>query len=276
MAISFSISTTQWLYRMLSLVYVLSSLECGYRGFGVANGFEAPSSYTPSKRKHELIGRTEKQRSKFSPSRCKYDLGLGKNDPLLLKVDRQRTEDQERSKQKTTGTSNFAENDTTSTSSYDACRYLIEHEATRTYPAPLMTEKSEDTNQVNRPFPVVTATTRTSTLPFVSNKKKGTIAHKHKQSVTKALTMRTNHKSVPDVSERKRKQKQPVKVQPKRLLEDCLTILDHEFSDSSKASAPPSTNSIIWSRPDTPQLDMNSVWVEMLLHNQLTLSRTQG
>jgi hypothetical protein len=77
-------------------------------------------------------------------------------------------------------------------------------------------------------------------------------------------------------SARTRKPQQPVKVQPKRLLEDCLTILDRKMLSDSSSVAAASTNTIIWSRPDTPQLDMNSVWVEMMLHNQMALSRTQG
>mmetsp|Transcript_11633 Transcript_11633/g.24557 ORF Transcript_11633/g.24557 Transcript_11633/m.24557 type:complete len:89 (+) Transcript_11633:544-810(+) len=67
-----------------------------------------------------------------------------------------------------------------------------------------------------------------------------------------------------------------IKVQPKRFLEDCLPILDHDYSTISNSAPAAATNSTIVSLPNTPQLDLNSVWVEMLLHNQIALAQVKG
>jgi hypothetical protein len=112
----------------------------------------------------------------------------------------------------------------------------------------------------------------TAKAAFVSNAAQDMDSLKKEPSAKKATTETTTNESV--ASAPRSKSQHPVKVQPKRLLEDCLTVLDHNVSDSSAGSAA-STNSTIYSRPDT-KLDMNSVWVEMLLHNQMALSRTSS
>jgi len=283
---------------MLSHVYVLSCMEFSRH---VASGFEVPFGYNPAKRQndsanyqHHTISDVEAQSSKSSSSRCKYDLGLGKNGPLQTNcegncIDRQIAGEQERRNPNTAVATAFEHNYSTCGSPYEACRFLVEHEATRMYPSPndnciadFVAMDSEDKSLANS-FPIAARRLKTTLRPssssvttvFASNGKQDRNANKHESAREKirTATTTTTNKSVPTASIRPRKAQHPVKVEPKRFLEDCLTILDHELSDSSGAS---SGNSIIWSRPDTPQLDMNSVWVEMMLHNQMVLSRTQG
>jgi len=127
---------------------------------------------------------------------------------------------------------------------------------------------SEEQRLADRTSPLAppTSPSATSKAAFVSNAAQDMDSLKQEQATT------TTTESV--ASAPRSKSQHPVKVEPKRLLEDCLTILDHNVSNSSAGSAA-STNSTIYSRPDT-KLDMNSVWVEMLLHNQMALSRTSS
>lgn len=285
MANVLSISAMQWIYRMHVLVFILSCIQFGCRDFRVANGFEMPSRYNSPKRIHESTSNTKQQYPKSSPSRCKYDLGLGKNLPMqsnaeIRSVDRETTEDRNRFESKTTGDGTVDENDIGGIPTYDACRFLVEHEATRKYPTPydrratgLATEKLKEKNLANalhqKKSSKTEATSAGLASSFAPNTKRTTNEYKNEQSRKKATAIAVN--------KRFQKPQQHVKVQPKRSLEDCLTILDHDLSDSSKVAAPVvSMNSTIWSRPDTPQLDMNSVWVEMLLHNQMANSQSQS
>jgi len=114
----------------------------------------------------------------------------------------------------------------------------------------------------------------TSRAAFVLNAAQDMDSLEKEPSAKQATTETTTTTTESVASAPTSKSQHPVKVEPKRLLEDCLTILDHNVSNSSAGSAA-STNSTIYSRPDT-KLDMNSVWVEMLLHNQMALSRTSS
>ena len=277
-----SILNLRSLNRILSLIYVLSCVGFSCWDLRVASGFEVPSRYNAPKRTNvstsaqydTLSGIEVPQSSKSSSLHRKYDLGLGKNGPLQTNgeshcIDRQILEEQERLDPNSVRATTLDDNHSTCVTTYEACRFLVEHEATRIYPAPnentiaeFAAMDSEDKIHANRPF----QTTATSSTSILSSASTSTSARDPAEK--KVPSKRTTHK-------RTRKPQYPVKVKPKRLLEDCLTILDRKMlSDSSTAAA--STNSIIWSRPDTPQLDMNSVWVEMMLHNQMALSRTQG
>ena len=285
MANSLSISAMQWIYRMHVLVCILSCIQFGCRDLRVANGFEVPSRYNSPIRTHESTSNTKPQSPKSSSSRCKYDLGLGKNLPIqsnteIRSVDQQTTEERKRFESTAAGNGTLDENNSSDIPTYDACRFLVEHEATRKYPTPydrkatgLATEKLEEKNLANALHPTTSpkteATSAGQASSFAPNTKRTTNEYKHEQSGKKATTIA--------VTKRFQKPQQHLKVQPKRSLEDCLTILDHDLPDSSKTTAPVvSMNSTIWSHPDTPQLDMNSVWVEMLLHNQMANSQSQS
>lgn len=272
---SFSISQSmRWLHWILFLISVPSAFECTSRSSGLVNGFETPSRYTSPKRIQESILRKEEQSSESSPlSFRKYDLGLGKNEPLL-------PNDKPKAKRPATASSSsatsFSHDKTIAT--YDACRFLVEHEATRAYPAPEKKRTDTKKSSSNDPF-VDTTTTTILGEGTCSHQKNDCNTPKKEQHQaywgTKAISKASSALSVSSESSPRRKPKPPVKVQPKRLLEDCLIILDHDnYSESTKA-VPVSMNSTIWSHPDTPQLDMNSVWVEMLLHNQMGLSQQQ-
>ena len=273
MSISFSISTTMvWLYRMFFLLSLLSSLEFGHRGSTMVTGFEASSSFISPKRAYESVRRAEERSSKPRPSFCKYDLGIGKNEPLLPNV---------ADTTSANTATEYSHGDDTCIGTYEACRFLVEHETTRDYPAPEATRTdtnfSNDANLADRRVDTTRTTiSREATPSSISNptNDRNTQKKQHHQQVwgTKAISKKTDHTAL----EKSRKPNQPVKVQPKRLLEDCLIILDHDdFSESSAAAAPISMNSTIWSHPDTPQLDMNSIWVEMLLHNQMGIAQQQ-
>ena len=274
--LSISSSMMLWPCRIFFLLSILSAFD---RSSVVVNGFETPSRYTLPKGIHESILRNKEQQSlkPSPPSVRKYDLGLGKNKPLLPNNNPkgQGTAKMSASYSAESGHSN----DNTKSATYDACQFLVEHEATRAYPAP--EEKRTDTQSSNDRL-IDTATTKTTLSregPSSNGKKDSKAQTKEQQQGpywgSKAISTKASSSSAHSApnSNSPRKKKQPVKVQPKRLLEDCLIILDHD--DSSDAPAPVSMNSTIWSHPDTPQLDMNSVWVEMLLHNQMGLAQQQ-
>ena len=269
-------SSMRWLFRIFFLISVASTFD---RSSGVVNGFETPSRYTLPKGIHESILRNKEQQSlkPSPPSVRKYHLGLGKNKPLL------RNDNPKTKGPSTTSASSSTEfshaNENAKSATYDACQFLVEHEATRAYPAP--EEKRTDTQSSNDRLIDTTARTTISREGPSSNGKNDSKAQTKEPQQgpywgSKAISTKASSSSAHSASKSNppRKKKQPVKVQPKRLLEDCLIILDHD--DPSDAPAPVSMNSTIWSHPDTPQLDMNSVWVEMLLHNQMGLAQQQN
>jgi len=263
-------------YRMMSLFFMLSCVRLIHWDSHTVSGFEMSPRYNPPKilnvptnDQHQTVSNIEAQSSKSLSSRCKYDLGLGKNAPLLAnnddghRVGWQMTEEREQLDQNTSSARNFDDNDNSNGTTYEACRFLVEHETARTYPAPddnsgedHKTKDRKDDCFPRHPFQTFEVTTK------FPNGNEDRNARKLKPAA-KRITKKT-----PFTFVRSRKSQHPAKVQPKRFLEDCLTISDHELSDSAASTS--SGKSTIWSRPDTPQLDMNSVWVEMLLHNQMT------
>jgi hypothetical protein len=137
--------------------------------------------------------------------RVSYDLGLGKNHPVT----------------KTKRCTHVP----TEGNVYKACRFLVEHQATRCIPSP-----QDDEEESPR-------------------------SHHLKQE------FKTLKKNSSTTRKQKRKRKA---VKPKRVLEDVLIILQDKqhFLKEKKPTM---------IKPDAHQLDVNSVWVEMLLHHQLSL-----
>jgi len=275
----------RFVFWMMSLLGVLLCKDFGLWNCRLANAFDISSRHKPPRRiytsvneHHRSVTNIEERSSKPQPSRCKYDLGLGKNQPLKAKChgnsqNRKPVKDQERLYRGTT--------DVTPFDVYEACRFLIEYEATRIYPMPIESKTADSTEPQGKSLancPSLTISPKTTsmkaTLRATSTGKQKMNPHeieskKEKPEVTSTIV---SIESVRAVSERSNRRKDLAKVQPKRLLEDCLAIFDHEKFGSNASSA----KSTIWSRPDTPQLDMNSVWVEMLLHNQMAISQSQG
>lgn len=277
----------RFVFWMLSLLGALPGMEIGRWDCRLANAFEVSSRYNPSKRisvsaneQHGSGSNIEERSSKPQHSPYKYDLGLGKNQPLQAKdqgdsIMRQQVKDQERIYRATT--------DVTAFDNYEACRFLIEHEATRIYPAP--TEgKTADSNEsqgeslANRHSATMSSKTTSVKVILRSASNGKQKSNPHAIALTKEKSEATSTtlsvKSASATSGKSNRQKHLAKVQPKRLLEDCFMIFDHEKSESAASAS--SAKSTIWSRPNTPQLDMNSVWVEMLLHNQMAISQSKG
>jgi len=69
---------------------------------------------------------------------------------------------------------------------------------------------------------------------------------------------------------RKRRPKALPKVEPKRQLEDVLFILDEldESSEQKLASTSKSRHPVMIQPNQNRQIDINSIWVEMLIHDQ--------
>jgi len=299
-----------------------SSLSSSPSSFGAEQGraridteteTETPVSEKPShSRSQGLLSR----QSSF----CKYDLGLGKNAPVLFTNGRtgigstqQRTrEEHEQAAASGSGSGSAVSDDnrnniidgfsssSTNTNTYEACRFLVEHEATRIYPAPNVRPSSMNVDNVNAvvlngeersqksiPKPSVSMMMATTTMMISSGKKDVDNVNEHDSKADATIKDEAVVATMIPPASRKRKSQPVLKVKPKRFLEDCLTILDHKHAAASKsasasasASASESCNNkiqpTIVSLPDSPQLDMNSVWVEMLLHNQMTLAQIKG
>ena len=145
--------------------------------------------------------------------RISYDLGLGKNPPVVKHKSRN---------QELLEGGVFEEHRNT----YQAVEFLKEHQPTRDYPSPL--------DEVI-PAPLKT---QVSTNDMESK----------------------SHSKLSSKMPRPRRNGKPT-VQPKRALEDILIILD-ETKDVLEAEIPTMI------MPSTHQLDVNSIWVEMLLHDQ--------
>jgi hypothetical protein len=109
---------------------------------------------------------------------------------------------------------------------YQASRFLIEHQATRSMPSPLEQEEAE-------------------------------------QRAKDDDTSQSIHQS-PQTTMNKKLKKNAI-IEPKRVLEDVLIILKEAHQQQRNAQILPT----MINRPHDHQLDVNSVWVEMLLHNQL-------
>ena len=272
----------RYVFGVLSLLSVLSRWNCH-----IANGFETSSRYNPPERisktaneKRQTIIDIDERSSKPQCPRYKYDLGLGRNKPLEAKVKRncknqQTDEDQGQIYRDITDGISF--------DVYEACRFLVEYEAARLYPTPIDSSTAdstglEDKSLANRHS--ATATTQTASTKAIqslashaNHKRNSHEIESTKEKLAATSTIVTGG-SVRVVSKRTNRRKHLAKVQPKRLLEDCLTIFDHAKPGSTASAS--SAKSTIWSRPDTPQLDMNSVWVEMLLHDQMALSRSKS
>lgn len=60
------------------------------------------------------------------------------------------------------------------------------------------------------------------------------------------------------------------KVQPKRQLEDVLFILTNDNSSTPKATTEKQLPVMV--QPGNSQLDLNSIWVEMMLHDQQSMA----
>lgn len=209
------------------------------------------------------LGSKGQKPSKTGPSIQKYDLGLGKNAPLLPSPKREeeaRIGSEGRSQENSSHDTKYKMSKE-HTTTYNATRFLVEHEATREYPVPRDNYVAMDAlvpSLSDHPSPSTTGSTKASAATKAADKRMIVVSN-----------MPTSAKS---------QRRHPMRVQPRRSLEDCLTILDHEFSHAmvtAQAAAVP-TNSTITSLPDSPQLDMNSVWVEMLLHNQMALEQTRS
>ncbi len=254
-----------------------------------------PSRYNNNpKRIHESTSNAEQKRPRASSSGCKYDLGLGKNRPIQTNkgidfVSHPTKYCRESLQPKTPSVGTLNEKKNTDSTTYDACRFLVEHEATRMYPDPNERRAmGSGQGKIEQNLANAIQPTRGPTTKRISAGIASSCASNRKQTICdfndkhlKSKATRTNaaeQASVPIVSKRAPKAPRHAKVEPKRCLEDCLTILDHDMPNASSSSAAASvpTNSTIWSRPDAPQLDMNSVWVEMLLHNQMAHSQSQG
>jgi hypothetical protein len=137
--------------------------------------------------------------------RMSYDLGLGKNPPVNKKK--------------------RCTHVPTEGNVYKACRFLVEHQATRCIPSPQDSEESP----------------------------------------SRCDHLKQEFKSSRNNSSTTRKQIRKGKaVKPKRVLEDVLIILQDKqhFLKERKPTM---------IKPDAHELDVNSVWVEMLLHHQLSL-----
>mmetsp|Transcript_22372 Transcript_22372/g.53229 ORF Transcript_22372/g.53229 Transcript_22372/m.53229 type:complete len:260 (+) Transcript_22372:95-874(+) len=255
-------------FRILALLSVLCSKEFSHWDCYLASGFEISSRSNHPKRisrsaneNHRAINNIDER------PRCKYDLGLGGNEPFESKdqgdYSYQQSDDDQRQLYK--DTDNGLSSDV-----YEACRFLVEYEATRMYPAPIKSDVADSTDLGDKSIANRHSTSTTTKVAStkgiqssISNNAQKRNWHGIESTNEKSTTASTK------VTERTNRRKRLAKVQPKRHLEDCLTIFDHAKSGSS-------AKSIIWSRPDTPQLDMNSVWVEMLLHHQTALSQSRG
>ena len=136
---------------------------------------------------HIRIRETErKSSSRVLSSSCKYDydLGLGKNAPVVRVVPSEGNDNSNRRQQGLqNGTSTAAGLATT----YEAIRFLVEHEATRTYPAPSSCEddivllaSQEQKSRVDRTFSTIVTRKATSKLAIsttattIPNEQKGT------------------------------------------------------------------------------------------------------
>eukprot|EP00980_Cylindrotheca_fusiformis_P026624 scaffold16662_cov112-Cylindrotheca_fusiformis.AAC.2 len=162
-----------------------------------------------------------------------YDLGLGRNSPL--------SEDP-------------ANDVPTTTNVYQAAQYLMEYESDHDFPSPYETSSYAETIiQVPPPLP------------------------QEESTLAASKTKKTRTKS----TQSKRKKPAPPKVQPKRHLEDVLFILTHDNQNNANSNGDqasqqqsqqqPQQNEQrlpVMVQPGNSQLDLNSIWVEMLLHDQ--------
>ena len=83
--------------------------------------------------------------------------------------------------------------------------------------------------------------------------------------------------NVRNKNKKQAKQKVLPKVEPKRQLEDVLFILTEEEDDQHSAGATTSRHPVmIPSQQQRRQLDINSVWVEMLIHDQQQKTATMA
>ncbi|VEU36286.1 unnamed protein product [Pseudo-nitzschia multistriata] len=208
---------------------------------------------------------------------CKYDLGLGKNAPVVSKT---LSRDQQGLPNSITDVGVNG-----NPSSYEVTRFLVEHEATRSYPAPrttddhglsLVSQQKKNHAVIGKTAPKLEIST---TIPKERNASQHHLIDSEVTRKQLSTMMENRSRKSPETTLEKRnschkQQKRSIarmQPKPKRSLEDCLTILDHEVT-ASKSSVPATMNSTIVSLPNTPQLDMNSIWVEMLLHNQMALA----
>eukprot|EP00537_Pseudo-nitzschia_pungens_P011213 CAMPEP_0172392954 /NCGR_PEP_ID=MMETSP1061-20121228/8937_1 /TAXON_ID=37318 /ORGANISM="Pseudo-nitzschia pungens, Strain cf. pungens" /LENGTH=336 /DNA_ID=CAMNT_0013123897 /DNA_START=29 /DNA_END=1039 /DNA_ORIENTATION=- len=297
-------------------------------------GGSVPLRGRTAKTRGEALHAIDRETDQTSPSKqtsCKYDLGLGKNAPVVpSKVSRignsnsnananNNIDDDYNDKETDNGVGLPTERTIGCSTPYEATRFLVEHEAVSTYPAP---DSIQEASVVGGPLSTnpneATTTTTTLTSSMESESTIDRNAPKHHKSkptttngattsistiTTTTTTTTTTKGAQPNdtttaaratKSQSKLQTRRPVaKVQPKRSLEDCLTILDHHHhyasSTPSNGTATATTTtatatgththhapSTIVSMPNTPQLDMNSIWVEMLLHNQIAQSRIQA
>lgn len=148
----------------------------------------------------------------------------------------------------------------TTTTTYQACRFLVEHEATRIYPRPV----NEDSDGKIGPASSLRMATTTTT----PDGEKNINAH-NPSEVSKVTAASTTQNETPVASvapTKSRKQLRHARVKPRRFLEDCLTITDHGLMNSASSTA----HRTIISHAHTPKLGMNSVWVELKLHKMGT------
>mmetsp|Transcript_22564 Transcript_22564/g.36457 ORF Transcript_22564/g.36457 Transcript_22564/m.36457 type:complete len:245 (+) Transcript_22564:131-865(+) len=129
-------------------------------------------------------------------------------------------------------------------------RFLIEHESTRVFPAPERpnNDRSKQDKKRDRPRPSAASTNN----PIFSF---GSIGKMPNFYATKRA-------SPPGGGKRKCRNKQPYS---ERRLQDCLPIIYRHVDGTSKNKT---FHVVMLSSRDHPKLDLNTVWVEMLLHNQ--------
>lgn len=172
----------------------------------------------------------------FTARSSVYDLGLGKNHPVIARSKKEfhmpkaTTENRQQHQQK--------ENYDATSVTHDAVRYWIGHESVNKYPSPL------DNNE------------KLPALPDNINNDNGNEITLVKNANQRGNTMKRN------------KRKHLIQPRPKRMLEDVLLILDTSMTEDEQN---PSSLPTMVTRPTaqhTPQLDVNSVWVEMLIHKE--------